>query len=38
MTIDRQAAKENYKRGASNNADKLVANYVKTPGKLDAAK
>lgn len=38
MAIDRQAAKENYKRGASNNADKLVANYVKTPGKLDAAK
>ena len=38
MGIDRQAAKANYVQGASNNAEKLVSNYVKTPGKLDAAK
>lgn len=38
MAIDRNAAKENYKSGASNNAEKLVKNYVGTTGKLDAAK
>ncbi len=38
MGIDRNAAKQNYVSGASNNAEKLVSNYVKTPGKLDAAK
>lgn len=38
MGIDRTAAKQNYVQGASNNAEKLVSNYVKTPGKLDAAK
>lgn len=38
MGIDRTAAKANYKTGASNNAEKLVSNYVKTTGKLDAAK
>lgn len=38
MGIDRSAAKANYVQGASNNAEKLVNNYVKTPGKLDAAK
>lgn len=38
MGIDRQAAKQNYVAGASNNAEKLVNNYVKTSGKLDAAK
>lgn len=38
MPIDRNAAKANYVQGASNNAEKLVNNYTKTPGKLDAAK
>lgn len=38
MTIDRTAAKANYVSGASNNAEKLVANYTKKTGKLDAAK
>ncbi len=38
MAIDRQAAKQNYVQGASNNAEKLVNNYIKQPGKLDAAK
>jgi hypothetical protein len=38
MGIDRQAAKTNYVQGASNNAEKLVNNYVKQTGKLDAAK
>lgn len=38
MGIDRQAAKQNYVQGASNNAEKLVNNYIKQPGKLDAAK
>ncbi len=38
MTIDRQAAKTNYVSGASNNAEKLVKNYVAKSGKLDAAK
>lgn len=38
MPIDRTAAKENYKKGASNNAEKLVDNYVRKTGKLDAAK
>ncbi len=38
MTIDRTASKANYISGASNNAEKLVANYVKTTGKLDKAK
>lgn len=38
MTIDRTAAKANYVSGASSNADKLVKNYVATPGKLDAAR
>lgn len=38
MSIDRIAAKTNYVNGASNNAEKLVTNYVKRTGKLDAAK
>lgn len=38
MGIDRTAAKQNYVQGASNNAEKLVSNYVKQTGKLDAAK
>jgi hypothetical protein len=38
MGIDRNAAKANYVSGASNNAEKLVQNYVKQTGKLDAAK
>lgn len=38
MAIDRTAAKANYVSGASNNADKLVKNYVATSGKLDAAR
>lgn len=38
MAIDRSAAKANYVSGASNNADKLVRNYVATSGKLDAAR
>ena len=38
MTIDRTAAKANYVSGASNNAEKLVQNYVRKTGKLDAAK
>ena len=38
MPIDRTAAKSNYVSGASNNAEKLVSNYVKQTGKLDAAK
>ena len=38
MGIDRNAAKQNYVSGASNNAEKLVQNYIKQPGKLDAAK
>ncbi len=38
ISIDRTAAKDNYKTGASNNADKLVKNYVATTGKVDAAR
>lgn len=38
MTIDRQAAKANFVQGASNNAEKLVNNYTRRSGKLDAAK
>lgn len=38
MPIDRQAAKSNYVQGASNNAEKLVQNYTRKTGKLDAAK
>jgi hypothetical protein len=38
MSIDRTAAKANYVQGASNNADKLVNNYVRQSGKLDKAK
>ncbi len=38
MAIDRTAAKANYISGASANADKLVKNYIATPGKLDAAR
>ncbi len=38
MSIDRTAAKTNYVSGASNNAEKLVTNYTKKTGKLDAAK
>jgi len=38
ISIDRTAAKDNYKTGAANNADKLVKNYVATPGKVDAAR
>ena len=38
MAIDRKAFKEDYVRGTSANADKLVRNYTKRTGKLDAAK
>ncbi len=38
MSIDRTASKTNYISGASNNAEKLVANYTRKTGKLDAAK
>jgi hypothetical protein len=38
MAIDRQAAKTNYVQGASNNAEKLVNNYIRQSGKLDRAK
>ncbi len=38
MGIDRTAAKANYVSGASNNAEKLVKNYIAQTGKLDAAK
>ena len=38
MSIDRTAAKANYISGASNNAEKLVTNYTRKTGKLDAAK
>jgi len=38
MTIDRTAAKTNYVQGASNNAEKLVSNYIRQSGKLDRAK
>lgn len=38
MGINRQDAKANYVQGASNNAEKLVKNYIAQPGKLDAAK
>lgn len=37
MSIDRGAFKDDYVRGTSANADKLVRNYVKRTGKLDAA-
>ena len=37
MTIDRSAFKDDYVRGTSANADKLVRNYTKKTGKLDAA-
>ena len=37
MPIDRSNFKEDYLRGTSTNADKLVRNYVKKTGKLDAA-
>jgi len=37
MAIDRSAFKDDYVRGTSANADKLVRNYVKKTGKLDAA-
>jgi len=37
MSIDRSAFKDDYVRGTSANADKLVRNYVKKTGKLDAA-
>jgi len=38
MAIDRKAFKDDYVRGTSANADKLVRNYTKKTGKLDAAK
>lgn len=38
MAIDRMAAKTNYVQGASNNAEKLVNNYIRQSGKLDRAK
>lgn len=38
MTIDRKAFKDDYVRGTSANADKLVRNFVRKTGKLDAAK
>lgn len=37
MPIDRSNFKEDYVKGTSANADKLVRNYVKKTGKLDAA-
>ena len=37
MPIDRTSFKEEYVRGTSTNAGKLVRNYVKKTGKLDAA-
>ena len=37
MAIDRTAFKDDYVRGTSANADKLVKNYVRKTGKLDAA-
>lgn len=38
MGINRQDAKANYVQGASNNAEKLVKNYVAQTGKLDKAR
>jgi hypothetical protein len=38
LTIDKNAAKQNYVTGSANNSQKLVTNYVKKTGKLDAAK
>ena len=38
MAIDRAKFKERYVAGASANAEKLVENYTKKAGKLDAAK
>ena len=38
MPIDRTNFKDDYVKGTSGNADKLVRNYVKKTGKLDAAK
>src|SRR3989304_9691909 len=38
MGINRQDAKTNYVQGASNNAEKLVKNYIAETGKLDKAK
>lgn len=38
MPIDLNQAAEDFSTGASNNADKLVRNYVRKTGKLDAAK
>lgn len=37
MPIDRSAFKDDYVRGTSANADKLVKNYTRKTGKLDAA-
>lgn len=37
MPIDRKTFEEDYLAGTSANADKLVRNYVKRTGKLDAA-
>lgn len=37
MPIDRTNFKEDYLKGTSANADKLVRNYVKKTGKLEAA-
>ncbi len=38
MGINRTDAKANYITGASNNAEKLVKNYIAQTGKLDKAK
>lgn len=37
MPIDRNAFKDDYVRGTSANADKLVTNYTRKTGKLEAA-
>jgi len=38
IKIDRSSLKENYTKGASANAEKLVKNFIATPGKVDAAR
>lgn len=38
MPIDRALFKEDYKKGTSQNADKLVRNFVNKKGKIDAAR
>lgn len=38
IKIDRSSIKENYTKGASANAEKLVKNFIATPGKVEAAR